>query len=56
MIAVTASAACLRCEWTVAGEWAAVDRAAEAHTRKAGHPTATKAVPATTTTIGGKRP
>jgi hypothetical protein len=49
VITVSASAHCLRCEWTAAGDWAAVDRAAEAHTRKAGHPTTTAATPVTTT-------
>jgi hypothetical protein len=38
---VTATAHCLRCPWTAAGEVAATDRAADKHTR-AGHPTATK--------------
>ena len=54
MITVTASAHCLRCDWSVSGEWAATDRAAERHTRTAKHPTGVMAVPATTT--GGKRP
>ena len=39
MITVTASAHCLRCDWSVSGEWAATDRAAERHTRTAKHPT-----------------
>jgi hypothetical protein len=57
MITVTATAHCIgRCEWTAGpGDWAATDRAAEAHTRKACHPTATEATPANTTT-GGQRP
>ncbi len=45
MIALTAAAHCLRCEWTAAGSMAEVDKAAEAHTRKTAHPTATQAVP-----------
>lgn len=54
MITVTASAHCIgRCEWTATASWADADREAEAHTRKAGHPTATVAAPATTT--GGGR-
>jgi hypothetical protein len=45
----TATAHCLRCEWTAGpGDPGAVDRAAERHTRT-GHPTATIAEPATTT-------
>jgi hypothetical protein len=48
MIKLTASASCLRCDWTAGpGEWAEVDRAAEKHTRT-GHPTATSARPAVT--------
>lgn len=43
MIAVTVTAHCIgRCDWTATGDWPAVDRAAEKHT-KAGHPTATVA-------------
>ena len=42
---MTATARCLRCDWTAGpGPWAAVDRAADKHTR-AGHPTATIATP-----------
>ena len=51
---ITVTAHCIGrgCEWTAAGDWAAVDRQAEKHTR-AGHPTVTLAVPATTT--GGEQ-
>ncbi len=43
---VTASAHCLRCDWTAGpGTMAEVDKAAERHT-KSGHPTATAARPA----------
>ena len=46
MITVTATASCLRCGWTAGpGDWAEVDKAAEAHTRKTGHPTGTSAKP-----------
>jgi hypothetical protein len=53
MITLAAAAHCLRCEWTASGTMAEADRGAEKHT-KAGHPTATTAEPATTTT-GGQR-
>ena len=53
MITLTASARCLRCGWSASGDPASVDKQAEAHTRKAGHPTGTAAAPATTE---GKRP
>ena len=50
MIAVTATAQCLRCPWTAGpGSQADIDRLAEKHAKR-GHPTATSAVPATTTT------
>lgn len=43
---MTGTAHCIRrCEWTARGTWAAADKAAEAHTRKTGHPTATIAEP-----------
>jgi hypothetical protein len=47
MITVTASARCLcpGCGWIAAGTMAAVDRAADKHTRTTGHPTATIATP-----------
>ncbi len=46
MITVLVSARCVsRCDWTAGpGGWD-VDRTAEAHTRKTGHPTATTAIP-----------
>lgn len=40
MTRLTASARCHACAWTTEGDPAAVDKAAEKHT-KAGHPTAT---------------
>lgn len=46
MTSVTAAARCLRCSWTSAGAWAAVDKAADKHTA-VDHPTATVATPAT---------
>jgi hypothetical protein len=51
VITVTASAHCIgSCDWSAGpGTQAEVDEAAEVHTRKAGHPTATVATPATTT-------
>ena len=57
MITVTVTAHCIgQCDWTAGpGDPAAVDRAAEKHT-KGGHATGVVAVPATTTTTGGKRP
>lgn len=55
MIAVTATACCLGCEWTAGpGGPAAVDRQAERHT-KAGHPTATMATPVTAAAAGSAR-
>jgi hypothetical protein len=45
MIALTATAHCLRCDWSAAGSMAEVDKQAERHT-KTGHPTATLAAPA----------
>lgn len=44
--AVTVTAACRRCAWTAGGDWTAVDRQAEKHTRQDGHATAVIAVPA----------
>ncbi len=51
MITLTASARCIgRCGWTAGpGTQAEADKAAEAHTRKAGHPTATAGRPTTAT-------
>ena len=47
---LTASAHCIRCDWTAgAGDLPAADRAAETHTRKTGHPTAIVAQPADVT-------
>lgn len=46
MITVTATAHCHRCDWTAAGDWPAVDRSAEKHTKTAQHPTGTTATPA----------
>lgn len=46
MITLTASAHCIgRCDWSASGDWASVDKAADAHTRKTHHPTATMAAP-----------
>jgi hypothetical protein len=46
MITITATARC-GCGWSAGpGDWATVDKAAEAHTRKAGHATITEARPA----------
>lgn len=45
-ITLTASASCLRCDWTASGDWADVDRGAEKHARSTGHPTMTSAKPA----------
>ncbi len=42
---MTATAHCQRCDWTTEGTWRAADKAAEAHTRKTGHPTATVTAP-----------
>lgn len=35
------AARCLRCPWTAAGDWEAVDKASEKHAAP-GHPTATE--------------
>ena len=43
---MSATAHCQRCNWTTAGGWIAVDKAAAAHTAKTRHPTATIATPA----------
>ena len=44
---MTATAHCIgRCDWTTTGPWPAADKAAERHTRKTSHPTATCATPA----------
>ena len=54
MIRLAVTARCPGCGWTAGpGSWD-VDRQAEKHT-KGGHPTATLATPATTTT-GGQQP
>lgn len=46
MTGLTTTASCLRCQWTAGpGDLAEVDKAAEAHTRKARHPTSTSARP-----------
>lgn len=46
-VTVACTAHCIgRCDWTAAGDWPDVDRAAERHTRSAGHPTGTEARPA----------
>jgi hypothetical protein len=47
MITVTATAHCLGagCDWTAAGSWPDVDKAAERHTKQAGHPTGVTATP-----------
>ena len=43
---MTGTAHCVgRCGWTAEGTWAGADKAAETHTRKTGHPTATVATP-----------
>jgi hypothetical protein len=50
MITLTATAHCLKCSWTAGpGTMAAAEQDAGKHTN-AGHPTATVAVPGTTTT------
>jgi hypothetical protein len=47
MITLTATARCLRCDWTAGpATMADADRAAEKHTRR-GHPTLTMAEPKT---------
>jgi hypothetical protein len=54
---VTAAAHCVgRCDWAAEGTWEAADRAAGAHTRKTGHPTATVAVPPAGRATGPYRP
>jgi hypothetical protein len=53
----TATAHCVRrCDWTAEGTWEAADRAAGAHTRKTGHPTATVAVPPAGKALDPHRP
>ncbi len=53
---ITATASCLRCGWTAGpGDWAGVDKAAEAHTRKTGHPTGTSARPASSQTSAARQ-
>ena len=43
---MTGTAHCVgRCGWAAEGTWDAADKAAETHTRKTGHPTATSATP-----------
>jgi hypothetical protein len=43
---VSGAAHCIRgCDWTADGTPGAADKAAEAHTRKTGHPTATVSTP-----------
>jgi hypothetical protein len=42
---MTGTAHCQRCDWTAAGTPADADKAAEQHTRKTGHPTATVTAP-----------
>lgn len=44
MVKLTASAHCLRCEWTAEGDPAPVDKLAEKHAKT--HPTATEMRPA----------
>ena len=45
---MTGTAHCIgRCDWTAAGTWPDADKAAQTHTRKTRHPTATIATPAT---------
>ena len=56
MITVTVTAHCLRCEWTTAGNWADVDKQADKHTKATDHPTATEAVPDTTTDVRPEPP
>ena len=46
MITLTASAHCLRCEWSASGSMAEADKQADKHTRTTRHPTATLARPA----------
>ena len=44
---MTATAHCISaCDWTTHGTWADTDKAAEQHTRKTTHPTATIATAA----------
>jgi hypothetical protein len=43
---MTGTAHCIgRCDWAAQGTWADADKAAETHTRKTRHPTATIATP-----------
>lgn len=44
--AMTATAHCQRCDWTTQGTPQDADKAAETHTRKTRHPTATITTPA----------
>jgi hypothetical protein len=46
---MTGAAHCQRCDWTTQGTPHDADRAAEAHTRKTGHPTATITTPGAAT-------
>lgn len=46
MIALTATATCLGCDWTAEGNLADADKAAGKHTEKLGHSTSVTAVPA----------
>jgi hypothetical protein len=44
---MTGTAHCIgRCDWTTTSTWQDADKAAEQHTRKTSHPTATIATPA----------
>ena len=45
--ALTATATCQRCDWSQTADPAAVDRAADAHVRKLGHPTVVRTTKAT---------
>ena len=43
---MTTTATCRTCGWTApAGDWAAIDSAAEKHAKKPGHPVVTVTVP-----------
>lgn len=42
---LTSAAHCLRCDWTDAGDPAAVDRASAKHTKDTGHPTGVMETP-----------
>ena len=44
--AIAVSARCGGCDWTPEGDWAAVDRAADKHARRPGHPVTVAAGPA----------